>query len=261
MCIFAPRCAFPGNVRKNKARGTSQGISGAQSHARVQPSALRLFSLPMRTRIIRIMGHPTRIPGQGDVPPCNGRRDVLPTVRVKLRIVNCNHAEPLPPDGVTEGWWQRLKGALGSSSNDFVRASLIQLQSAARLPCSGISELAVNAALALIEAAQPRNELEAALAVQMACTHCAAVAILARLGAGHGSERRVVALASAAARLLSAYAAQMEALRRLRHGGRAGHPDRACRRAQRPPSRGRRHFSAVIMSRPPSSLPVRGPAG
>jgi bacterioferritin-associated ferredoxin len=140
-------------------------------------------------------------------------------VRVKLRIVNCNHAEPLPPDGVTEGWWQRLKGALGSSSNDFVRASLIQLQSAARLPCSGISELAVNAALALIEAAQPRNELEAALAVQLACTHCAAVAVLARLGGGHGSERRVVALASAAARLLSAYAAQTEALRRLRHGG------------------------------------------
>jgi hypothetical protein len=140
-------------------------------------------------------------------------------VRVKLRVVNCNYAEPLPPDGVTEGWWQRLKGALGTSSNDFVRVSLFQLQSAARLPCTGISELAVNAGLAIIDAAKPRDEVEGALAVQMACTHCAAIAILARLGGGHGSERRVVALASAAARLLGAYAAQTEALRRLRHGG------------------------------------------
>jgi hypothetical protein len=33
----------------------------------------------------------------------------------------------------------------------------------------------VNAALALIEAAAPRDEIEAALAVQMACTHSAAI--------------------------------------------------------------------------------------
>jgi hypothetical protein len=139
--------------------------------------------------------------------------------RVRLRIINCNHAEPLPPDGVTEGWWQRLKEALGTSSNDFVRASLFQLQAAARLPCTGITELAVNAALALIEAAEPKNEIEAALAVQMACTHTAAMAVLAAVGGGHGSERRVASLGSAAARLLKAYAGQVEALRRLRHGG------------------------------------------
>jgi hypothetical protein len=61
----------------------------------------------------------------------------------------------------------------------FVNASLLQLQAAAQLPFGGISETATNAALALIEAAAPRNEVEGALAVQMACTHAAAMSVLA----------------------------------------------------------------------------------
>jgi hypothetical protein len=87
------------------------------------------------------------------------------------------------------------------------------------LPYSGISEIALNAALAMIEAAAPKDEIEGALAIQMACTHTAAMAILARLGGGEGNGQRVVAFASAAARLLRAYATQVEVLRRLRHGG------------------------------------------
>ena len=55
----------------------------------------------------------------------------------------------------------------------------------------------MNAALAMIEAAAPKDEIEGALAVQMACTHTAAMAVLARLGDGHGSELRVAALGSA----------------------------------------------------------------
>ena len=93
-------------------------------------------------------------------------------------------------------------------SSDFVNASLLQLQAAAQLPCGGISETATNAALALIEAAAPRNEVEGALAVQMACTHAAAMSVLARFRGGGGSEHRVAALATAAARLLRAYSVQ-----------------------------------------------------
>ena len=113
----------------------------------------------------------------------------------------------------------RLKKALATDSSAFVNASLYQLQAAARLPMSGTSEIAVNAALAMIEAAAPRNEVEAALAVQMACTHTAAMAVLARVGGGQGNERRMAAMGSAAARLLRAYTSQVEALRRLRAGG------------------------------------------
>jgi hypothetical protein len=71
----------------------------------------------------------------------------------------------------------------------------------------------------MIEAAAPRNEIEAALAVQLACTHTATMAILAKLDSGFGTERRIAAFGSAAARLLKAYAMQVEVLRRLRNGG------------------------------------------
>ncbi len=70
----------------------------------------------------------------------------------------------------------------------------------------------------MIEAAEPDDEIAAALAVQMACCHTAAMAVLARLGCGHGSERRVIAMATAAARLLRSYAVQVETLRRLQRG-------------------------------------------
>lgn len=140
-------------------------------------------------------------------------------VRVHLQRINCNLSKPHPPDGMQRQWWSRLKSALGTASSDFVNASLIQLQTAARLPDSGISEMAVNAALAFVEGAEPRNEMEAALAIQMACTHAAAMTVLGRLNTPIGGERRIAALGSAAGRLLRAYASQVEAWRRLRGGG------------------------------------------
>lgn len=140
-----------------------------------------------------------------------------PPVRVKLRRVNADLGKPYPPDGHGRAWWDRLKRALGTNSSAFVNASLIQLQSAARLPGGGLSETAVNGVIALVEAAKPRDEIEGALAVQMACTHSAAMAVLSRLG--HCNSRHMTAMASAAARLLRAYATQVEALRRLRGGG------------------------------------------
>src|SRR5262245_39601417 len=84
---------------------------------------------------------------------------------------------------------------------------------------SGISDVAVNAILAFIESAKPQDEVESALVMQMACTHAAAMAVLATLSGAHGGARNMVAKASAAARLLRAYAAQVEVLRRLRSGG------------------------------------------
>ena len=40
----------------------------------------------------------------------------------------------------------------------------------------------MNAVLAFIEAAEPRNEIEAAFAIQMACTHAVTIAVLSRAG-------------------------------------------------------------------------------
>ena len=139
-------------------------------------------------------------------------------VRARLRRVNCDQAIPYPPNGQSREWWRRLKNAFGTASSAFVAAALQQLIAAARLPTSGICEIAVNASLAFIEGAKPRDEIECALVIQMACTHSAAMAVLNRLGGAAGG-RTVAAMASAAARLLRAYAAQVEALRRLRNGG------------------------------------------
>lgn len=138
--------------------------------------------------------------------------------RVKLRRVSSDVSKPYPPDGDQKRWWERLKAALGTTSSDFVNATLIQVQNASRLPCGGISETSVNAVLAFVEAAEPKNEMEAALAVQMACTHAVAMAVLSRAGGGHGGDRHVAILAAASARLLRAFAMQVEAMRRLRNG-------------------------------------------
>jgi hypothetical protein len=66
------------------------------------------------------------------------------------------------------------------SGLNFVNATLVQIQNASRMPSGGISETSVNAVLAFIEAAEPKNEIEAALAIQMACTHAVTMAVLSR---------------------------------------------------------------------------------
>jgi hypothetical protein len=122
-----------------------------------------------------------------------------------------------PPDGERKRWWEALKSALGTASSSFVNVSLLQLQSAARLPEGPLLEASMNAALAMIEAAAPQNEIEGALAVEMARTHCVAMSVLSRV---HGcTQRSVSAYSAAAAKLLRVYTLQVEALRRLRSHG------------------------------------------
>ena len=140
-------------------------------------------------------------------------------VRVKLERFNCDVSRSLPPDGDRQIWIDRLKVALGTASMEFVESTLFQLQAAARLPNSGVSEIAVNAALSMIESEQPKNETECAIVIQMACVHSATMAVLGRIGGGHGGDRHVLAAATAASRLSRTFAILVETLRRLRNGG------------------------------------------
>src|SRR5258707_5519368 len=155
------------------------------------------------------------IEGQGQLPVVAKKA----SVRVKLERIDCNVSRSLPPEGDHHVWMERLKAALGTASIEFVDATLYQLQAAARLPNSGVSEIAVNAALAMIEGERPRGETECAIVIQMACLHSAAMAVLGRLGGGHGGDRHVVAAATAASRLSRSFAILVETLRRLRGGG------------------------------------------
>jgi len=143
----------------------------------------------------------------------------MPRARVSLQRINCNYSKPYPPDGQESLWWERLKKALGTTSSDFVNATLVQIQNASRLPSGELSEISVNAVLALIEGAKPKNEIEAALAIQMGCTHAVTMTVLSRLGGGIGGSRNSAMMAAAAARLMKAFATQVEVLRRLRNGG------------------------------------------
>jgi hypothetical protein len=71
----------------------------------------------------------------------------------------------------------------------------------------------------LLVGAADEDEIEGAVAIQLACSYTAAMAVLAKLDVAFATERRVASFGSAAARLLRAYATQVEILRRLRHGG------------------------------------------
>jgi hypothetical protein len=108
---------------------------------------------------------------------------------------------------------------MGTTSSDFVNATLAQIQNASRLPGGGISETSVNAVLAFIEGAEPKNEVEAALAIQMGCTHAVTMAVLSRLGGGGWGARNTAIAASTVAKLGRTFAAQAEALRKLKNGG------------------------------------------
>jgi len=70
-----------------------------------------------------------------------GSRSAQRPVRVKLTRADAFAAATCPPDGETENWWRRLNEALGTMSSDFVNASLLQLQAAARSPFGTISQI------------------------------------------------------------------------------------------------------------------------
>jgi hypothetical protein len=70
----------------------------------------------------------------------------------------------------------------------------------------------------MIQAAAPIDEIEGALAIEMACCHAAAMAVLSKLDSAFGSERRIAAFGSTAARLMRTFTMQVEVLRRLRNG-------------------------------------------
>ena len=61
--------------------------------------------------------------------------------------------------------------------------------------------------------------MEAALAIQSACTHMVAMVMFGRIGGGHGGPHRLPGLGSTAAKLSRAYCTQIETYRRLRGGG------------------------------------------
>src|SRR3977135_2606423 len=117
--------------------------------------------------------------------PATSRRPRRPgPVRIRIKGVHANvvsFASPGPADHV---WRRQLKATLGTVSDAFVDMALHHLERAARMPGDGPSDVSINGALAIIAGFAPKNEMEAAIALQAACTHMVAMVMMARSGGG-----------------------------------------------------------------------------
>lgn len=117
----------------------------------------------------------------------------------------------------TNGWSARLLDAFGTSSVDFVQAELGRIAMAVGATGSD-AEQKINAALAVLDGLRPRDEVEAMLVAQMVVTHAVAMDYLTRTKKAelmHAAEFT----SNFACKLLRAFAAQTEALGKLRRGG------------------------------------------
>lgn len=125
----------------------------------------------------------------------------------------------LAPDGDMDGWQVRRLAAFGTRSQAFAAFNLGRLASVARQPGQDApTEDALNALLAIVDAVEPADEIEALLAVQIAATHETSMDMLTRAKVatdGAVLERCV----NAATKLQRTLTAQVEALAKLRRGG------------------------------------------
>lgn len=116
------------------------------------------------------------------------------------------------------GSWVMVMQAMGTASTEFSEAMLMQLSRLARRPDQSLDETRLNAMLAVLDAAQPENEVEAMLLMQMALAHDMAFDLAAR---AHAAEytNALECLGGLSVRFMRAFAANAEALGKLRRGG------------------------------------------
>ncbi|MBM1169915.1 hypothetical protein [Microvirga arabica] len=124
-----------------------------------------------------------------------------------------------PAHGDIGAWLDQLKEMFGSGSSEF---ALEQLQMLTKFTNGGWStereEAAVNAMLATVAGAQPQNEMEGVLAVQIAASHQLAMTLLARVG--HAEHIPVLeSNGNMALKLLKISREHAEALAKLQRGG------------------------------------------
>jgi hypothetical protein len=125
------------------------------------------------------------------------------------------------PHTDTTGWLAQLTDTFGTSSETFANQSMARVATAVTQPKKQVTEAEVNAALALMGAIAPTNELEAAIGEQIIAAHTASLEFLqrARLNAGEYRDT-AVAYVNAATKLTRTMGGLVETLAKLRSGGR-----------------------------------------
>lgn len=116
-----------------------------------------------------------------------------------------------------DGWLIRLQDAFGTNGTSFALSQLNQLIGACR-ENGKIDTARMNAMLAMIEAAKPEDELQAALAVQMAPVHYATTVVINR-AMKVDQIHQFDSAAGMAVKFARAFAMQAEALAKLQRKG------------------------------------------
>jgi hypothetical protein len=125
--------------------------------------------------------------------------------------INSPHADKF-------GWNAQMQDTFGTRSGDFSDACISWLANAAAERGKPLSQTTVNAGLAVVAAAEPANEMEALLAVQMFATHDLSMELMRR--AKQADNLRVMAeYGTLATKLSRTMTMQIEALGKLRRGG------------------------------------------
>lgn len=123
------------------------------------------------------------------------------------------------PHGDDAGHYRQMLDAFGTPSGDFMNATLAQMLNA--IKDKGVdapSQLAINAALAVMGGVEPANEVEALIASQMAATHSLAMLMIGRTRQADRLDQ-LEAQGGLAVKLLRTVTLQAEALAKLRRGG------------------------------------------
>jgi hypothetical protein len=110
-----------------------------------------------------------------------------------------------------------LEQATGASDFDFLTTLIDQLANASRSG-KGIDEAKLNAMLSVVKSIEPRDQIEAMLAAQMAAVHNATMTFARRLNHVENIPQQDSA-ERAFNKLARTFAAQIEALKRYRSGG------------------------------------------
>jgi hypothetical protein len=123
-----------------------------------------------------------------------------------------------PRHSDVEGYTDRLLDAFGTTSTDFAQRQLMLLVESTGTAGQVPTEEKINSLLAMVDSVRPQNELEAAVAVQLAATH---ELTMKALSYANASEMRPQfdSYVNAATKLQRTMAAQIEALAKLRRGG------------------------------------------
>jgi hypothetical protein len=117
-----------------------------------------------------------------------------------------------------QGWLARLENAFGTRGEDFALHQINHLLSVCRKSDGLVDGPALNAMVAMIEAAKPEDELQAALAVQMAMTHALTTVAIKR-AARVDQIPQFDSAGNMAVKLARTFTMQTEALAKLQRRG------------------------------------------